>query len=159
VGWKNDLHGLVFSTKEAKLYHPSHTWGMKLNQLNRQKGTVRIVTYRLPGREGEGYYEQQIARRPSDMCVLIGIGGNGIKAQRERAQELKNTFPDVRVAVHSELHTKAVSIAPGTLYLGSANFGASDWADVTIGVRSSEAHDYFVEKIFEPLWAQANELC
>lgn len=49
MSWKEDRHGLVFRTREAKLYQPTHTWAHKLSQLGTQKGTVRIATYRLPG--------------------------------------------------------------------------------------------------------------
>lgn len=90
------------------------------------------------------------------MFVLIGTGGH--PNELPKATALKKTFPDVRVAVHSELHIKAVSIAPKTLYVGSANFGNSSWADITLGVRSAEAHDYFVAETFDPLWSKATEL-
>lgn len=74
--WKNDGHGLVFKSNELKLYRRTHSWGMKLSQLPKQRGTVRIVTFRLPGSTTyDDYYETQIARRPSDMLVLIGSGG------------------------------------------------------------------------------------
>jgi len=156
--WNNDAHGLVFCSNELKLYKRSHTWGMKLSQLGKQTGTVRIVTFRLPGSPGLGdeYYATQISRRPSDMFVLIGTGGHPDELAKARA--LKKRFPDVRVAVHPELHIKAVAIAPTTLYVGSANFGNSSWADITLGVRSAEAHDYFVAETFDPLWSKAAEL-
>lgn len=153
--WKNDIHGLLFKSNELKLYRPSHTWGMKLSQLDRQEGTVRIVTFRLPGMASDDYYATQIARRPSDMFVLIGSGDR--TEEVSKARELKARFPEVRIALHSELHVKAVAIAPKTLYVGSANFGSSNWADLTLGVRSSEAHQYFVDKIFNPLWSEATE--
>lgn len=156
MSWQNDIHGLVFKSSELKLYRPTHSWGMKLSQLERQQGTVRIVTFRLPGSSVDDYYESQIARRPSDMYVLIGSGGH--EQQLNRAQALKDRFPAVQVAVHSELHIKAVAIAPRTLYVGSANFGNSNWADLTLGVRSEEAHDYFVNEIFDPLWNTATVL-
>lgn len=157
MGWKNDGHGLVFKSNELKLYKRTHTWGMKLSQLDRQTGTVRIVTFRLPGSHLPGdYYAEQIQRRPHDMFVLIGTGDRSDELAKARA--LKQRFPTVRVAVHSKLHVKAVSIAPKTLYVGSANFGDSNWADITLGVRSVEAHDYFVNETFDPLWNEANEL-
>ncbi|MGH8951945.1 MAG: hypothetical protein ACRDX9_11015 [Acidimicrobiia bacterium] len=155
--WKNDAHGLVFKSSELKLYRPTHTWGMKLSQLHRQQATVRIVTFRLPGSATyDDYYETQIARRPSDMLVLIGTGGR--PEELMKARELKDRFPEVRIAVHSELHVKAVAIGPKTLYVGLANFGSSSWADLTLGVRSIGAHDYFVGNIFDPLWREATEV-
>lgn len=154
--WKNDIHGLLFKSNELKLYRPSHTWGMKLSQLDRQPGTVRIVTFRLPGKVTDDYYATQIARRPSDMFVLIGSGGR--TEEFSKAQELKARFLEVRIALHSELHVKAVASAPKTVYVGSANFGSSSWADLTLGVRSVDAHQYFVDKIFNPLWSEATEI-
>ncbi len=157
MGWRNDGHGLVFGSSELKLYKRTHTWGMKLSQLDRQTGTVRIVTFRLPGsRTTDDYYITQIKRRPHNMFVLIGTGGRSDELAKAKA--LKTRFPNVRVAVHSKLHVKAVSVAPKTLYVGSANFGDSNWADITLGIRSAEAHDYFVNETFNPLWEEANEL-
>ncbi len=156
MGWKNDSHGFLFKSGELKLYRRTHTWGMKLSQLDKQSGTVRIVTYRLPGGKGDPYYEAQIARRPMNMFVLIGVGDSD--SQVEHAKRLKDRFPNVRVAVHNTLHIKAVSIEPKTLYVGSANFGNSSWSDLTLGVRSAEAHEYFVDSIFVPLWDEAAEL-
>ena len=55
---------------EAKLYAPSHTWAMKLSQLDRQAGRLRIATVDLPdngvplpGRTGEqlGYIDDEAA--------------------------------------------------------------------------------------------------
>lgn len=156
MGWKNDHHGLLFKSAELKLYRQTHTWGMKLSQLAQQTGTVRIVTYRLPGSQDDPYYETQIARRPRNMFVLIGVGDS--ESQVSRAKALKAQFPDVQVAVHPALHIKAISIEPKTLYVGSANFGNSSWADLTLGIRSAEAHDYFVKHIFDPLWTGSKEL-
>jgi hypothetical protein len=144
------------SDEPLKLYRPTHSWGMKLSQFKNQQGVVRIVTFRLPGSSEDDYYATQISRRPRDMLVLIGTGNR--PEELAKANDLKLRFPDVRVAVHNELHIKAVSIAPRTLYVGSANFVNSSWADLTLGVRSVEAHDYFVDKICEPIWDRSVEL-
>lgn len=46
MGWNQDSHGLVFKSNELKLYYDGHhTWAMKLSQVSKQKGTVRIITY------------------------------------------------------------------------------------------------------------------
>ena len=46
VTWNNDIHGLLGSSREIKGYLPSHSWAMKLSQLDRQPHTlVRIATY------------------------------------------------------------------------------------------------------------------
>lgn len=150
MSWKNDMHGLVFASNELKLYrNGEHTWAMKLSQLANQTGTVRIVTYSLPTL---GYVMDQILRRPHDIWMICNT-----KFKRE-AEMLKRKFPYVRIAIHERTHSKICMIAPATLYIGSANFGVSRWHETEIGVRSAEAHDWYVENSFTPLWAESIEI-
>jgi hypothetical protein len=147
MAWDNS-HGILIKPSECKVYDYSHSWGMKLSQLARQKGWVRIVTYSLPSLD---YIKQQFERRPFDIWLLANT------QFRERALEIKQLFPKVEVALFDKIHAKVLSISPSTLYVGSANFGASHWYEMSIGVRSIEAHDHFVDQ-FDRLWDAAEIL-
>ena len=117
-GWENDSHGLVFKSSEVKLYGATHTWAMKLSQLNRQHGSVRIITYSLPA---IAYIEAQFLRRPYDIWIVCH------SAFHDRAQAFKIDFPGFHVATRNDVHSKVVLIEEQTLYISSANFGNSQW--------------------------------
>jgi len=116
---------------------------MKLSQLAKQTGTVRIVTYSLPDLP---YARQQLGRRPRDIFLLCH------SQFRDQACQIKKALPQVHIATNDQCHSKVCLIAPNTIYIGSANFGKSDWHETLIGVRSQQAHEWYVQNSFEPLW-------
>jgi hypothetical protein len=145
VEWKEDAAGIVVQPKQVKLFRGS-TWGAKLSQLPKEQGTVRILTYSLPRLD---YVVKQIARRPRDIFMACHL-----KFLNEAAV-LQRKFPDIQVRLHSSLHCKLVLIEPETAYLGSSNFGNSGWHEVEAGIRDKRAHDFCVEKVFNPAWEQS----
>jgi len=148
--WANDAHGLVFKCSELKLYrNGGHTWAMKLSQLAKQKGTVRIVTYSLPDLD---YAIKQLSRRPHSIYVVCH------SKFISRAREIKTALPDIRIRTCNDVHSKVYLIEPKTIYVGSANFGNSHWHETIIGVRSKKAHDWYVTNSFEPLWNRCREV-
>jgi len=148
--WKNDTFGLVFKSNEVKLYKDGHhTWAMKLSQLGRQKGIVRIVTYSLPRIE---YAKEQLGRRPYDIFIVCHT-----KFKRQ-ALAIKRAFPSIRVATIPDVHSKVCLIEPRTVYIGSANFGNSGWHESIVGIRSQAAHDWYVLNSFDPLWLRCKEI-
>jgi hypothetical protein len=149
MSWRNDVHGLLFSCREAKLYYPGHTHGMKLSQLAFQSGVVRILTYSLPDLD---YARRQFERRPYNIWLICHS-----KFHAE-AQAIKDAHRAMRIATHPEMHSKVLMISPKTLYIGSANFGDSGWHETTVGLRSAPAHDAFLAYSFNPAWEQATEL-
>jgi hypothetical protein len=148
VSWRTDVHGQVFACDELKLFKPSHSWGMKLSQLGRQSGPVHILTYSFPD---VGYIEDQFGRRPCDVWLV------GHERFRAQATQLKRAHPQLRIATLRDMHSKVVLIAPATAYIGSSNFGRSTWHETTIGIRSSQAHDWLLRQ-FVVLWQRADEV-
>lgn len=150
MGWKDDNHGKVFKSSELKLYFSgSHTWAMKLSQLHRQSSYVRIITYSLPNME---YVKDLFHKRPFDISIICH------SKFRDRAKELKKLFPQVNVAVKGDVHSKILLIEPETIYVTSANFGKSNWHETCLGARSKVAHDEYVQKSFNKLWDQSEEI-
>jgi hypothetical protein len=147
MGWENDIHGLLFKSSELKLYAPSHSYGMKISQIWRQTGVMRIMTYSLPSVD---YVHKQIGRRPYDIWVLCH------EKFRSRAQAIKNKFPGISICTLDNIHSKVILIEPKTLYIGSENFGHSGWIETCIGVRSAQAHDWFFDNVFKDAWARAS---
>jgi hypothetical protein len=149
VAFKTDGGGIAFKCSDAKLQANASTWATKLSQLARQEGVVRIVTYSLPDMK---YVRVQLGRRPKDILLIAHSQFTG------RAIEIKRAFPSVRVAVHDQVHSKILLIAPETITISSANFGDSDWHETSVSFHSKEAHDWYVEKVFVPLWQSCQEV-
>ena len=144
MAWKNDEHGIVFGSSEIKMYRNGHhTWAMKLSQISKSKSVVRIVTYSLPNLD---YTQEQLGRRPQSIFVVCH------SKFLIKAKQLKSEFPGIEIAVNSFVHSKVCMIEPSTIYVGSANFGLSDWHETIVGVRSKAAHDWYLENSFIPLW-------
>lgn len=150
MGWNNDTHGLVFKSNEIKLFaNGQHTWNMKLSQLARTKGTVRIVTYSLPEIE---YVTDLFSKRPEDIYLVCHT------KFEDKATIIKRMFPLISIAVNAEVHSKVCLISPSTVYVGSANFGRSHWHETIVGIRSSDAHDWYLHHSFFPLWDKSTKV-
>lgn len=149
MSWNNDQHGLVFKSNELKLYAPSHTYAMKISQIWRQTGVMRIMTFSLPS---IAYVHEQLGRRPYDIQVLCH------EKFRSKAQGIKSRFPRIAIRTLETMHSKVILIEPKTLYIGSENFGSSGWFETCIGVRSKEAHDWFIEHVFSSAWEAAHDV-
>lgn len=142
MAYKTDNHGFVFKCNDIKI-SSGNSWGMKLSQLYKQDGTVRIITYSLPDL---AYIKKQFERRPQNIFMIAH--GNF----HSQAQKIKRQFPDIQIAVHRQVHSKILLIEPNTVYISSANFGDSKWHETSIGLHSQEAHDWYVTNQFTPLW-------
>lgn len=145
MAWNDDGHGMVIKAAEVKLFIPSHSWGMKLSQLPRQAGRVRILTYSLPD---QNYVSQQFSRRPTNIAILCHA------KFRDRAIALKADFPEIDVALSETIHAKLLLIEPGTIYVTSANFGESNWSEIGVGIRSVPGHQWYAE-MFDDLWKKS----
>jgi len=149
MAYKTDVHGLAFKCNDVKISGHTSTWGMKLSQLYKQQGIVRIITYSLPNFE---YIKQQFERRPYDIFLIAHMKFHN------RARQIKMAFPRVRLALHREVHSKVLLIEPHTVYISSANFGDSGWHETSIGLHSKEAYDWYLETQFAPLWDSCDEI-
>lgn len=140
---------LTFKCSDAKLSAGASTWATRISQLGKQTGFVRIITYSLPDMK---YVQTQISRRPYDIHIIAH------QQFLDRAKRLQSIFPRIEIRTHEEVHSKVLLIEPHTLWLSSANFGRSGWHESTIGIHSKEAHDYYVNKMFHPLWEQSSKV-
>jgi hypothetical protein len=143
MAYKTDNHGFAFKCGDIKITGATSSWGMKLSQLYKQEGIVRIITYSLPDL---AYVKKQFERRPQDIFLIAHTKFQG------RAQQIKRHLPSIHIAVHREVHSKVLLIEPQTVYISSANFGDSKWHETSIGLHSQEAHDWYVTNQFTPLW-------
>jgi len=149
VSFKTDSGGVAFKASDAKLQGSASTWATKLSQLARQTGTVRIITYSLPSME---YVRTQLGRRPIDIFLIAHA------KFESRAREIKNEYPEIEVALHPEVHSKVLLVAPSTITVSSANFGDSGWHETSVSFHSKEAHDWYVENDFARLWEEAKKI-
>lgn len=149
MSWNNDQHGLVFKSSEIKLYAPSHSYAMKISQIWRQKGMMRIMTYSLPS---IAYVHEQLGRRPYGIQIICH------EKFHDRAVGIKNKFHEIAIRTSPTMHSKVILIEPKTIYIGSENFGSSGWTETCIGVRSGDAHDWFIDHVFNKCWYAAREV-
>lgn len=147
--FKTDAGGLAFKCSDIKLSTSVSTWGTRISQLARMDGLARIITYSLPNVD---YVRTQLGRRRENIWLIA----NALFEREARA--LKHEFPAIRIRVAPNAHSKVLLVAPQTIWISSANFGDSGWHDTTIGLHSAQAHDWYVENMFNPLWSAAREL-
>jgi len=122
---------------------------MKISMLKQQTGIVRIITHSLPDIE---YVKEQIDRRPKDIYLICNSD------VAKDACELKTTYPNIRIATNNNANSKILLIEPDTIYLGSQDFGKSNYHETVVGIRSKEAHDWYIENSFIPLWDSSMEI-
>lgn len=149
MSFQTDSGGVAFKCDDIKLCAPASTWATKLSQFHRQRGIVRIITYSLPDMD---YVRAQFQKRSYGIFLIAH------SRFFSRAQEVKRAFPTIRIAVHSEVHSKVLLVAPHTIYISSANFGSSGWHETSIGLHSQIAHDWYVQHMFDPLWTISQEV-
>lgn len=143
MAFKTDTHGLAFKCNDIKITSNSHTWAMKLSQIARQRGRLRIITYSLPRPD---YIHDVLGKRPSNIQIIAH------SKFRQNATNIMKRFRDIDIRVHDEVHSKVVLIEPQTIIVSSANFGSSRWHETSISLHSQDAHDWYVEHMFNPLW-------
>jgi len=149
MAFKTDSGGIAFKSSDIKLTGGASTWGTRLSQLSKQSGVVRLITYSLPNL---AYVEKQLGRRPNNIFVIAH------EKFENQGRDIKVRFPDIRVAIAPNIHSKVLLIEPNTVWISSANFGDSGWHETSIGVRSADALDWYVKGIFDPLWNLCREI-
>lgn len=149
MAFKTDGGGIAFKSTDIKLTGEASTWGTRLSQLSKQSGLLRLITYSLPKLS---YVEEQLGRRPNKIFVIAH------KNFEASARDIKDRFPDIRIAIAPNVHSKVLLIEPNTIWISSANFGDSGWHETSIGVRSAEALDWYVNSVFNPLWNRCREI-
>lgn len=149
MAYRTDNGGLAFKCTDIKLMSLSSTWGTRLSKLSLQTGAVRIITYSLPDMD---YVVTQLGRRPRNIFIVAHSKFIG------RAQQIKKRFPDIELALKDNVHSKVLLIQPSTIYISSANFGDRGWHESTIGLHSVEAHDWYLNSMFQPLWDTSTKL-
>lgn len=150
--WKNDAHGICFPCNEVKLYASGkHTWAMKLpaTTLKNGVGKIRIATYSLPDIE---YCYDRFRQSPQRFTLICH------RQFWDRAEGIKNALPEIAIYTHPEIHSKICLREPETIYLGSANFGKSNWIESNIGIRSKMGHDWLINNFWLPVMEDSRTL-
>ena len=152
MSFKTDAGGFAFKCGDVKLQGGSSSWASRLSQLGKMKGCVRILTYSLPDLES---IRGVLSKRPKDIFIIANPKAANVES---RAEAIKEEFPNIRIALNEETHSKVFLIAPDSLMVSSANFGLSGWHETTVSFHQKEAHDHYIENDFEPLWNMSEEV-
>ena len=139
MSFKTDNGGVALSLKDVKIStsHSGSTWNTRLSQIANSKGELIICTYSLPNPE----YITRILDKRSNVILICH------EKFRDRVMALKNKYPDLTVHLKKDVHAKMVLLAPHTVWLSSANFGASGWFEQTIGIHDARAYQFYREQI------------
>lgn len=146
-----DNGGIAINNCEfVKLQSNSSTWATRIQALcKREDRIIRIMTYSLPNIR---YVASQINRRPYSFYLIAHS-----KFINE-AKKIKDNFPLVRIALNDKVHSKVLLASPNVVIVSSANFGRSKWHESSITIHSKEAHNWYVDEAFNPIWAESTEI-
>lgn len=135
MSFKTDNSGCALRIEDAKInFGYSFSWLDWLSELEHISGNVYIMTYSLPDMH---YIQYILAKRPHDIFIIAH------SKFLERAVKIKETYPDIHIALCDYTHAKVVLTEPNTVWLSSANFGRSNWLENTIGIHSQKAFEYY----------------
>ena len=135
MSFKTDDGGYTLQIDDAKItFGNGSTWKTRLSQLANIIGNVYIMTYSLPDLP---YVQEILGKRPHDIYVVAH------SKFLEKAVCIKETYPDIHIALRDDTHAKVVLTGPNTVWLSSANFGKSGWLENTIGIHSQKAFEYY----------------
>lgn len=94
------------------------------------------------------YIEGILCKRPHNISIIAHA------KFYDKSMRLKEKFPDIEIAIRKDIHAKFVLIEPDTVWLSSANFGRSNWAETSIGMHSKEAFRFY-QMVFTSLLQSA----
>lgn len=149
MAFKDDNGGFTFSCEDAKMSICASTWSTRLSQLERIDGPVYIMTNTLPNLE---YISKIIGKRPRDIFIIANTSAH------YEAQQLKNQFPMLQIALNDRMNAKVVLVAPETVWISSADFGKTDKIESAIGLHSSKAFGKAHESLFKDIWKKSRIL-
>ena len=149
MAFKDDNGGFAFQCDDAKFSICASTWNTRLSQIGKISGAICIITNRLPNVE---YISRILSKRPRDIFIIAHNDA------RPEAMELKQRFPDVRIALHANINAKAVFVAPETVWLSSADFGETKMIESAAGFHSATLYNRSIESLFNREWQNAQEL-
>ena len=147
---RSDGHGTLIKPEQFKLYgaNLSHTWNMKLSQIGRQSmidRNVYIATYSLPRLQK---VKEILQHRPTGRLIHMICH----EKFHPLAKQIVNALPEIEIRIHPEMHAKFCIIEPKTIFLGSANFGDSQWIECMVGIKCAAAVQEYVCDTWQRIW-------
>jgi hypothetical protein len=148
--WKSCASSHILTCSEVKLFGiGGHSWISEMPDLKHYTGIIRIFSYTIPSIEQTCTF---FKRRPQNFWLLCHT------RERKKLEAVKYQVPEVRIALNSSMHARGCLIEPDLVYVGSPNFGWSEWQESLIGLKSKEAYDWYLKNCFEPFWNLSTEL-
>lgn len=114
----------------------------------RRRQQVRLMTYSLPD------YPLLVALFADATASIRLIAGERF---RGRAELLKETCPNLDVALHTGTHAKLALLEPDVVIVGSSNLGDSGWVEADAAVQSRAIYEE-ASRLFEATWRQSERL-
>lgn len=147
---RSDGHGILIKPEQFKLYGAgsAHTWNMKLSQIGRPSmvdRNVYIATYSLPRL---WKVAEILSHRPTGRLIHIVCH----EKFRSLAKQISDALPEIKIRIHPEMHAKFCIIEPKTIFLGSANFGDSQWTECMVGIKCAAAVQEYVQHTWKLIW-------
>lgn len=133
-----DDGGFILKPKETKIHYEKSTWSTRLWWFLKNNKAVYISTYSLPDKE---YLKELFANHGCEKVTIIANS-----KFRERAEEIKKAFSNIKIYLEKDNHEKVVLCEPSTIHITSANFGNSGWREMGVSLKSEEAFAFLLEK-------------
>lgn len=126
-------------------------WRFLIVETSQYPRTIRMLTHSLP--EMRFFLEHVPPRMNFAHWQIIAHEREGAKAQA-----MGNAYANLKIAVHSQLHSKVALVAPDRVYISSGNLGSNGLHETMIEMVSQLGHDWYLQTVFAPLWKESQEI-
>lgn len=113
-----------------------------MNQFEKTKGVVTIVTYSLPSIEE---IKEILTKRTEGVTIIAN------SRFEKKAKQINQMYPELKIILRPDIHAKMLLVAPEIVWLSSANFGNSGWYEQWVGMHSRKAYKHCLKELNEYL--------
>lgn len=118
--YKTDNGGFAVKCDDIKLFTEDSTWNTRLSQIAKTDNFVYIMTHNLNdlGGGNTNYIDQILSKRPYNIGILVNLD------EIDKARELKQKYPQIKIRCLKNLNAKMVLVAPMITMFSSADFAS-----------------------------------
>jgi hypothetical protein len=155
MAFTEDGGGFPFHCDDAKmLIGGSGKWATHFSYIGRPgfaNNKIHIISNLLTDID---YLKKVIGKRPNNIFIIANTNA------AYEADELKRSYPEIRIALHKTNNAKIVLIEPDKVWVSSADFGKTPKNQInsTIGLHSKTIHDKIISEKFQVMWNEALEI-
>ena len=138
MSFKTDQGGVAIKA-DIKVATQASTWNTRLTQLLRGKADITICTFSLP--RNPDYLKKLFDKRSKNITLIANS-----KFEAE-AWMLKRRYPDLRIILSPQVHSKMALAAPDKVWLSSENLVRSRNFENAVGIQSPAVYDFYLAEL------------